>query len=285
MVIYMLIFNQDKLMKILKDFYELTHATISIWDPDFNQLWVYPSAHKRLCRAVKENPCGNRNCFRSDKSICINATKANEPHIVSCHAGLLDVAVPVRYDHKIIAYIIFGQIRDFEEKYVNLQNVKKLCKNYNINEKTIEEYYKEVPVLTHEQISAAANFLSMCTVYLYVSQSIKIEKNALVSSIDSYITKNITKPISVEELCRWFNISQNKLYQISHKYFNTSIANYIALKKINLAKHYLTTGQLSVSQISEKIGFADYNYFIRKFKKQTGYTPLAYRKNFPHNIL
>jgi len=281
----MLIFNHDKLMKIIKDFYALTHATISIWDSDFNQIMVYPSTHKRLCKRIKENPCGNKNCFISDKNTCINATKTSDPYIITCHAGLLDVAVPVRYDHKILAYIIFGQIRDFEEKYVNLNDVKKYCKNYDINEKEIEDYYKELPVLTHEQINAAANFLSMCTIYLHVSQTIKIEKNELVSAIDSYITQNITKQIRIEELCDRFHISQNKLYQLSHKYFNTSIANYIALKKINLAKHYLTTSQLSISMISEKIGFADYNYFIRKFKTQTGYTPLSYRKNFPHNIL
>lgn len=172
----MLIFNHDKLMKIIKDFYELTHATISIWDPDYNQIMVYPSSHKRLCKKVKETACGNRNCFMSDKMACITATKTNKPNIITCHAGLLDVAIPVRYNHEIIAYIMFGQIRDFEEEYVNLDNVKKLCKEYDIDQKTTEKYYKEIPVLTHAQIDAAANFLSMSTIYLYVSQSIKIEK-------------------------------------------------------------------------------------------------------------
>ena len=204
---------------------------------------------------------------------------------MTCHAGLLDVAIPVRYKQQILAYIMFGQIRDMEEEYVNLNTVKKLCKKYDINEAEIEECYKEIPVLTHSQINAATNFLSMSTLYLYISQAIKIEQNELVSSIDSYITQNITKQITIEELCKEFNISQNKLYELSHKYFYTSIANYITLKKIELAKSYLTTGHLPISQISEKVGFSDYNYFIRKFKKQTGYTPLYYRKNFPHNIL
>lgn len=281
----MLIFNHDKLLKVIKDFYELTHATISIWDSNFNQIMVYPSNHKRLCKRVKENICGNRNCFKSDKNACITTAKTNEPHIFTCHAGLLDVALPVRYKQQVLAYIMFGQIRDMEEKYVNLNTVKKLCKKYDINEKDIENYYKEIPVLTHSQINAATNFLCMSTLYLYISQAIKIEQNELVSSIDSYISENITKQITIEELCKEFNISQNKLYELSHKYFNTSIANYITLKKIELAKGYLTTENLSISRISEKVGFADYNYFIRKFKKHTGYTPLSYRKNFPHNIL
>lgn len=281
----MIIFNHDKLMKIIKDFYELTKATTSIWDPDFNQIMVYPSSPKRLCKNVKENLCGNQNCFKSDKKACIIATQSDAPYIFSCHAGLLDAVIPVRYENKIIAYIMFGQIRDAEEKYVNLSSVKRSCKRYGMTEEEIEEYFKELPILTHEQITAAANFLSMCTIYLYVSQSIKIEKNELVSAIDSYISQNITKQIRIEDLCNRFNISQNSLYELSHKYFNTSVSNYISLKKIDLARHYLTTSQFAVSQISEMVGFTDYNYFIRRFKNQTGYTPLAYRKNFPHNIL
>lgn len=281
----MLIFNHEKLLKVIKDFYELTYATISIWDSNFNQIMVYPSNHKRLCKKVKENVCGNRSCFKSDKNACIQAAKTNEPYVFTCHAGLLDVAIPVRYKQQILAYIMFGQIRDKEEEYVNLNTVKKLCKKYDISEEEIEKNYNEIPALTHNQINAATNFLCMSTIYLYISQAIKIEQNDLVSSIDSYITDNIEKQITIEKLCGEFNISQNKLYELSHKYFYTSISNYIALKKIEIAKNYLTTGQLPISQISEKVGFSDYNYFIRKFKKQTGYTPLSYRKNFPHNIL
>ncbi len=281
----MLIFNHNKLLKVIKDFYELTHATISIWDSNFNQIMVYPNNHKKLCKRVKENGCGNRSCFRSDKNACIHTAKTNEPYIFTCHAGLLDVAIPVMYKQQILAYIMFGQIRDMEEKYVNLSTVKKMCRKYDITEDIVEDYYREIPVLTHSQINAATNFLCMSTIYLYISQAIKIEQNELVSSIDSYITQNITKQITIEELCKEFNISQNKLYELSHKYFYTSIANYITLKKIEISKTYLTTEHLPISQISEKVGFSDYNYFIRKFKKHTGYTPLYYRKNFPHNIL
>ena len=281
----MLIFDKAKLLKIIKDFHELTHATISIWDSDYNQIMVYPQTHKKLCKKIKENPCGNKKCFLSDKNAFISATNMETPCIITCHAGLLDTVIPVRYNHEILAFIMFGQIRDSEEEFVKLDNVKKLCLKYDIDEKFIDEHYAEIPVLTHKQISAAANFLSMSTIYLHVSQAIKIERNELVSAIDKYITENIDKQITVDTLCNHFSISSNQLYELSHKYFHSPIANYITRKKIDLSKHYLTTTQLSVAMISEKVGFSDYSYFIRKFKKITGYTPLHYRKNFPHNIL
>ena len=42
----------------------------------------------------------------------------------------------------------------------------------------------------------------------------------------------------------------------------------------------LTGTDLTNSEICQQIGIADYNYFFRVFRKQTGFTPQAYRKQF-----
>ena len=101
----MIIFDKNKLYDVIKGFHDLTQATISFWDSDFNQIVVYPSSHRKICRKIKENFYGNQNCFNSDKSACINSTKLCRPYIFTCHAGLIDVVVPVLYENKIIAYI------------------------------------------------------------------------------------------------------------------------------------------------------------------------------------
>lgn len=281
----MLIFNKKKLHKIIKDFYELTGATISIFDTEFNRLLVYPPMEQPFCQMIKSGKCSRQGCFGSDKSACMKASSMNEPYMFTCHAGLLDVSIPVRYEKEILAYIMFGQIRDCEQKYVKLDNVVRCCGNYDISPEVVKELYENIPVLSHKQVTAAANFLAMSTVYLHVSQAIKIEKNELVSGIDSYITKNISSHYSISELCDEFKITQSRLYELSHKYFQMPIGNYITKKKMDKAKQLLATTQMPISLVSEAVGFTDYNYFIRKFKQETGYTPLHYRKNFPHNVI
>jgi two-component system response regulator YesN len=44
------------------------------------------------------------------------------------------------------------------------------------------------------------------------------------------------------------------------------------------AKRLLTTTGISISEISESIGYTDQSYFGKVFKKSTGHTPLEYRK-------
>jgi two-component system response regulator YesN len=57
-----------------------------------------------------------------------------------------------------------------------------------------------------------------------------------------------------------------------------SIIDYTLSLRINRAKNMLAAGTHTLSQIAERVGFEDYNYFSRVFKKRTGYTPSGYKK-------
>lgn len=60
-----------------------------------------------------------------------------------------------------------------------------------------------------------------------------------------------------------------------------SIGEFVTSKRIECAKNLLTTTDMPISEVCHAVGIVEYNYFSKLFKKQTGYTPLAYRKNFP----
>jgi AraC family transcriptional regulator, regulatory protein of adaptative response / methylphosphotriester-DNA alkyltransferase methyltransferase len=52
---------------------------------------------------------------------------------------------------------------------------------------------------------------------------------------------------------------------------------YLQFVRIYKGAELLTNTNLSVSDISYKVGVEDSNYFARLFKKITGITPIAYR--------
>lgn len=278
-------FDKEKLNLMLKDFYTITNVTMSVWDGDFNQLTFYPKPMAPICEKIKSDPEGKKRCLDSDITACTKARDMGGAFTFTCHAGLVDTVVPIYHNDDLIAYIMFGQIRDKEETLSSIDKVKSLCKKYGVDEKTIEKYYDGLPILNRGQIDAIANLFTMCVPYFYTSQAIRIEQNELAAEIDTYISKNITSVLSIRELCDEFQITVSMLYQISHKFFKTPIKDYIIGKRIEKAKHYLATTRLSISEISVKTGFSDYNYFIRTFRIRVGCTPLSYRKNFPLNVL
>ena len=104
------------------------------------------------------------------------------------------------------------------------------------------------------------------------------------AGIDEYIRKNLGKDITVDSLCREFNISPKRLYAISHKNFGVPIGEYIGTVRIGEAKRLLESTDLSIQQIAYSVGIEDYNYFSKFFKLRVGLPPLKYRKEFPFHI-
>ena len=49
--------------------------------------------------------------------------------------------------------------------------------------------------------------------------------------------------------------------------------------RVDAAKKLLTQTTLPVSEVAARVGYDDYNYFIKVFKKETDFTPAKYRKN------
>ena len=58
----------------------------------------------------------------------------------------------------------------------------------------------------------------------------------------------------------------------------TTPANFIIQRKIEKAQLLLITNDLPVKQTSYLVGFEDFSYFNRVFKKITGMTPNEYRR-------
>ncbi|MGE7055201.1 helix-turn-helix domain-containing protein, partial [Paenibacillus glucanolyticus] len=57
-----------------------------------------------------------------------------------------------------------------------------------------------------------------------------------------------------------------------------SLGTYIIQARIKAAKHLLEATSLSVYQIAAKVGYANYSYFSKLFKQDTGWAPSDYRR-------
>lgn len=102
----------------------------------------------------------------------------------------------------------------------------------------------------------------------------------LVSVIIKYFRKNIRNRLSLEKICKKFNCSRSFLCHTFKQETGESIMAYFNKMKIEEAKNMLINSNVSATKISDELGFSDVKYFGFLFKKLTGFTPLAYRKNY-----
>ena len=75
-----------------------------------------------------------------------------------------------------------------------------------------------------------------------------------------------------------FSVSKTKICMIAKKQLGSTIGKILLNKRIEVAKGYLLSTNLSITEISEKVGINDYNYFGKIFNNMMGIPPTLYRK-------
>ena len=108
---------------------------------------------------------------------------------------------------------------------------------------------------------------------------IKQIKNDTFKSILNYINQNFTNEISFSEISKLFSINPSYLSQIFKRELGITFTQYLTDTRIEYAKELLLTTGMTIAEISEKVGFKQYIYFSKVFKKAVGISPSSYRKN------
>ena len=99
--------------------------------------------------------------------------------------------------------------------------------------------------------------------------------NHQVDDILSYINRNISSPVTIEQLAGEFFLSESYICRIFKSATGTTINKYICARRISIAKSLLNEG-LSVTEAYEKSGFTDYSNFYKAFTKAVGISPKKY---------
>lgn len=92
-----------------------------------------------------------------------------------------------------------------------------------------------------------------------------------------FIHQNYCNDISVQNLADLCNINQNYASQLFSQEVGDTFSTYLTNLRINRSIQLLKTTDLSVAQIASTVGYRDYFYFAKVFKKITGVTPTVYR--------
>ena len=88
--------------------------------------------------------------------------------------------------------------------------------------------------------------------------------------------------LNIKMLADRFEVSRCHLSRRFRDERGMTLVTFIQRRKLLLAEHLLLNEpDLSVKGLASRLGYADYQYFILRFREQWGETPGRYRKLFP----
>ncbi|MBE6787407.1 MAG: helix-turn-helix domain-containing protein [Ruminococcaceae bacterium] len=273
-------YSIELLNKVMKDFSIVTGNNIALYDVDFNILGCNYANRQRFCAYVQSNKTGKERCSKSDRLLLERCAKEKVPQTHICHAGLIDICIPIKYNNSVIAYIVLGQIKND----ISFKGIAKYVKDLELDYKTLEESYNSIPYADDEKIQSVISIAVMLTEYILYNDMIKPRLNISVELATKYIDENYTNEITVSDICKAANISKSVLYKNFSSYLSQTPVDYINKKRVDKACKLLLTSNLSIENIMSKVGFSNISYFYKRFKELKGITPKQYRLQNKENL-
>ena len=273
-------YNEKELHQLLQDFHDLTKLTLTLYDPEGEWIFSYPTKENYFCNCIKTSPEGAALCEASDRASFEAAKASGECVIYKCHAGLIEATAPIVSDGFTIGYLMMGQVANAASPEQLQSLIEHALHKYHLNEAendSWKQYAAATPCISDTQIHAAARIMEACISSILYKKLISIEKQQFEQNINTYILNHLTEDLSVDRLCEHLHLSRRKLYEYSEEFLHCSIAKYIKKMRLQHAQTLLSETNLPSSTISEQCGFSDYNYFCRIFKQENGMSARSYR--------
>lgn len=269
--------DAEQIEMLMRSFYTLTGIRFVLFDTAFREVISYPQESCDFCKLMKSCPKTRRKCNYADRRSFEACEKANALVIYKCHAGLNEAVMPLHDNEKIIGYLMFGQITDTPDKTRLRENVSMLTARYGFDEKSLQTAVGAVTCKSAEEINAAAKIMEACTSYIIYKELITPENNRIIEAAKAYIEAHLHTETDIAALCEQLDVGRTRLYELFKAETGMGIAAYIRRRRMHRAKKLLKTTELSIDEIAEAVGFADYNYFSRVYKKTYGRSPKSYR--------
>jgi len=134
------------------------------------------------------------------------------------------------------------------------------------------------PGFEHIIASQASQIVARTLARLRCSSAEAHEMEALIRRARLHILKNAEQAIDFPELARELGISYSAFRHRFKQITGLPPGQFQIQIRLNKARNLLRNSPLSVAGIAELLGFESIYYFSRLFKKKTGQSPLAFRK-------
>lgn len=148
-----------------------------------------------------------------------------------------------------------------------------IVKPFNVHylEETIRNLIRNREILKDHYSSELPNET------LRASVSKKIDRK-FINEFSSIVESNIANEnFGVDDICKEIGISRVQLYRKVKAVLGLNVNDYILGVRMQKAKYLLLNEDLSISEISFKVGFSSQAYFSTVFKSKFGFTPSEFK--------
>lgn len=226
-----------------------------------------------FCRAVKADPARLALCSRNDSLLLAEEAETRRgPFLRRCHAGAVELAVPLFEDGNCRELLLAGIFREEEGTTPYAECAGPFA---------ALPLRSEVPADTLETLLAA--LAPMLRERRDARRRADVErtiKDARIAAAVAAVRRNPGGRFPAAELARRACLSESRFLHLFRLETGAPLSEFLMREHLREAERLLRETGLPLTRIALECGFHDQSHFGGRFREATGFTPLAYRKRF-----
>lgn len=166
----------------------------------------------------------------------------------------------------------------FKDKQLdlNLWEGSQLIKNPNLHHILAKLYFEFKCNDSYSQVSIELLLFQLCESIDAFQMINTLDEPLWIQKLKDLLHQN-TQSLSLDKLSKQLGVHPAHISRAVPKYLKTTLGDYIRQIKVKNAISYMTSSNLSLTDITYLCGFSDQSHFIRLFKLYIGMTPKQYR--------
>lgn len=273
-----ILINSEQIKKLLTNLYMFTGILTNIYDKHGNDIQLFGN-HSDFCRIINHDPEGHRRCVQSDCRAVSSCGISRKPYCYRCHAGLNEVIIPLFDSGECIAFLAFGQLLDTRPYSEQWEYTLSTLGWYKGDIWALHDAFLRLSRLPQEKINAYTEIMEVLASYIQLEQIIYSAEITDRQRLEKYIDEHYMEKQTLKKISTELGIGTTKLCALAKSLpGGNSITALISIRRVEAAKFLLIKSSSTVTEIAGRVGFSDYNYFTKTFKRFAGVTPSEYRR-------
>lgn len=273
----MLNFDLQLTKKLLTHLGYFTKASVQLYDENFEGTYACTEPCNQFCQMVKCHYADR--CKNSDSGAMQKVKQSDDNNMhYACHFGMKEMVIKLQRGKIIYGYIVIGPMRDTRTEKQSLAAITQYCAEYGLNEKKMSDLYFKATRFSQQKYEAIKELTFAIFEYAVNKNLITVKQNVFENTIAPYIKANLDKPLDSESLCEAFCMSEKQIYTAVVKSTGIPPKKYITAQRMLGARELIENTDEPLTDIADKVGIHDYNYFGKIFRKTFGHAPSFYRR-------
>ncbi|MBQ6471847.1 MAG: helix-turn-helix domain-containing protein [Victivallales bacterium] len=227
---------------------------------------IHQCEYCRFNRKHRLDSCINHCHWR----VMREAARIAGPFVHHCHAGAVELVLPVMVRNQHLATVFAGTFRDAAVAPPPSWSA------------TQRELYLSLSLWRQEAMPTLLRTLQMFSAaalaFVGEERFHALKEHGRRSEIEEFFQHNVAvKGIGLNDLAAHLGLSPSRTSHLLREELHQTFSKMLRSSRIRVACRLLMEGELSLKRIAALTGFNDEYYFSRAFRRETGLPPGQYR--------